>query len=279
MPITFSTILRQADLLLSEVRLLRHQDGRADRGRSPYEMWRDDWNRFNAYQSIQSTHSRTKLAAKYWASFVGLPDNRTMFVGLYLVNYLGTIKEDKTQVHTDGVDRAGTCDEYKLTLENHLGDLVGKLFIDWGPGTRAWIQRPDKSDKVVTELLREFREPDFPGFLCFRSNLSNVKREALPKSWIDVLRVSKGIYLLTCPKTREQYIGKADGQGGFWDRWLSHAQTGYGDAVKLKSREPSDYQVSILEVAGSAASEADLMRMEGLWKMKLQSREMGLNAN
>ena len=279
MPITFSTILRQADLPLNKVRLLRHQDGRADRGRSPYEMWRDDRDRFTAYQSIHSARSRTKLAVRYWASFVGLPDNRTMFVGLYRVNCLGTIKEDKPQVHTDGVDRAGTCDQYELKLEGHLGDLIGKLFIDWGPGTRAWIQRPDKGDKVVTELLREFREPDFPGFLSFRSNLSNVKREALPKNWIDVLRISKGIYLLTCPRTREQYIGKADGEGGFWDRWLSHARTGYGDAVKLKSREPSDYQVSILEVAGTAATETDLMRMEGLWKMKLQSREMGLNAN
>jgi hypothetical protein len=279
MPITFNTILRQAGLSLSELRLLRHQDGRADKGRSPYELWRDDRSRFDAYQSIHSIHSRTKLRAKRWSSFVGLPDGRTMFVGLFRVNYLGAIKEDRPQVHTEGVDRAGTCDQYELMLDKNLEDLIGKVFVDWGPGTRAWIQRPDKSDKTVTELLREFREPDFPGFLSFRSNLSHVKRETLPKSWIDVLRVSKGIYLLTCPKTKEQYIGKADGQGGFWGRWLSHAQTGYGDAVKLKSREPSDYQVSILEVAGTAASEADLIRMEDLWKMKLQSREMGLNAN
>jgi hypothetical protein len=202
-----------------------------------------------------------------------------MFVGLYRVNYLGTIKEDQPKIHTDGVDRAGTCDRYELSLEKKLGEFIGKLLIDWGPGSRAWIQRPDNSEKIVTELHREFREPDFPGFLSFSSNLSNVKRETLPKSWIDVLRVSKGIYLLTCPKTREQYVGKADGEDGFWGRWMCHAKTGYGDAVKLKSREPSDYQVSILEVAGTAASEADLIRMEGLWKQKLQSREMGLNAN
>ena len=45
------------------------------------------------------------------------------------------------------------------------------------------------------------------------------------------------------------------------------------------SREPSDYQVSILEVAGSSASDDDILKMEGRWQSKLQSREMGLNRN
>jgi hypothetical protein len=37
--------------------------------------------------------------------------------------------------------------------------------------------------------------------------------------------------------------------------------------------------VSILEAVGSAASEADILALESLWKDKLQSREMGLNRN
>jgi hypothetical protein len=46
----------------------------------------------------------------------------------------------------------------------------------------------------------------------------------------------------------------------------------------LKGRDPSDYQVSILETVGSA-NESDLDALEDRWKRKLQSREMGLNAN
>jgi hypothetical protein len=49
--------------------------------------------------------------------------------------------------------------------------------------------------------------------------------------------------------------------------------------VALKSRDPSDYQVSILEVAGTAANLEDILKMEGRWKEKLQSREMGLTRN
>ena len=99
----------------------------------------------------------------------------------------------------------------------------------------------------------------------------------LPMTWVVALRSSGGIYLLTCPKTKEQYIGKADGEGGFWNRWQDYVRTGHGDNTALKSRDPSDYQVSILEVAGTSSTPDDILRMEALWKLKLQSREMGLN--
>jgi hypothetical protein len=47
----------------------------------------------------------------------------------------------------------------------------------------------------------------------------------------------------------------------------------------LKSREPSDYRVSILETAGSQLTAEDILDLEQIWKAKLQSREMGLNKN
>ena len=54
---------------------------------------------------------------------------------------------------------------------------------------------------------------------------------------------------------------------------------GIGGNVALKSKDPSDYQVSILEVAGTSATTEDILHMEVLWKKKLQSMEMGLNRN
>ena len=38
---------------------------------------------------------------------------------------------------------------------------------------------------------------------------------------------------------------------GFWGRWQDYIQTGHGGNLGLKSRDPSDYQISILEVAGT----------------------------
>jgi hypothetical protein len=277
MPIMFNTILKAADFRLADVRLLRHKDKRAAKGRSPYEMWRDDMPRFDLYQSIHGIKKRHKLVKPYWAVFVGTPDDETLFVGMYAIKYMGLLKRDTPRPHMAGVDKAGRWDAYKVTLESRLQDLIGRLVIDWGLGTRAWIQRADKQDKPIKELRAEFKEPEFPGFLNFSSALS--KLHDLPKDWITALQSSRGVYLLTCPKTKEQYVGSAYGDDGFWHRLDEYVQTGHGGNVALKSRDRSNYQVSILEVAGSAATIEDILEMEGRWKSKLQSREMGLNRN
>lgn len=275
MPITFNTVLREAGLPLADVRLLRHKENRSARGRTPYELWRDNRQQFDLYQSTQNVKNRTKLKARYWASFLGTPSDETLFIGVYGVKNRELLEQDTPRPHMDGVDRAGRCDVYELTLEKALGDLIGKLFIDWGPGARSWIQRPDRRNKPITELRTDFKEPDFPGFLNFMKALSELTK--LPKSWIVVLQSSGGIYLLTCPKTKEQYVGSATGEEGFWGRWQDYVQTGHGGNLALKSRDPSDYQVSILEVAGTASTRDDIIRMEERWKSKLQSKEMGLN--
>jgi hypothetical protein len=277
MPITLNTILLAADFRLGDVRLLRHKDNRSAKGKTPYELWRDDRQQFDLYQSTQGTKNRNRLKAAYWASFLGTPSDETLFVGVYHVEYRSVLEQDQPKPHMDGVDKAGSCDVYSLTLEERLSDLIGLLVIDWGPGDRAWIQRADQQDKRVIELHTRLVEPEFPGFLNFMEPLSRI--ESLPKGWADVLKCSKGVYLLVCPKTKEQYVGSAMGDGGFWNRWQEYARTGHGGDVALKSREPSDYQVSILEVAGTASTVEDILKMENRWKMKLQSRKMGLNRN
>jgi len=279
MPVMFNTILLAAEFSLADVRLLRHKDNRSAKGRGPYELWRDADTRhlFEFYQSTQSVDNASKLNAPYWASFVGTPGEETLFVGIYTAKNRRLSEQDTPMPHKDGTDIAGSCHVYDLALDPRLNDLIGKLLIDWGPGERAWIQRADSQNKQVTELRAAFREAEFPGFLNFVEALSRLER--LPRGWIDVLQSSRGVYLLTCPSTKEQYVGSATGEDGFWRRWQEYVQTGHGGNVILKSREPSDYQVSILEVAGTASTFDDIIGMEVRWKKKLQSREMGLNRN
>ncbi len=278
MPIMLNTILEAAGLRLADVRLLRHKDNRATKGRSVYELWRDDRSQFELYQSGQSFENRPKLEARYWAVFIVNLHEETMFAGVYRVKYRGVWERDTPAPQTEGETwGAGSCDAWDLSLDEALKDLIGRLFIDWGAGERAWIQYPERQNKPVTELRLAFQEEAFPGFLNFIQPLSKLGK--LPKSWEAVLRSSRGVYLLTCPKTREQYVGSATGEAGFWGRWQDYIQTGHGGNVELKSRDPSDYQVSILEVAGTTATTEDILTMETRWKSKLQSREMGLNRN
>ena len=278
MSITFNKILETVDVAAEDVRLVRHKDQRSSPGRSPYELWRDDATAFHSYQSTQRIENRKKFGAKYWAVFLADAFDDTMFVGLYAAKYAGILKKDQPMPQRIGLfDKAGTCDTYELRLDKKLKDLVGLLIIDWGKGERAWVQYADRQDKAVLEIRHSASEPPYPGHLNFIEPLSRIGK--LPKGWIESLKSTRGIYVLTCPRTKEQYIGSAAGSDGFYGRWLQYFINNHGGNKGLKSREPSDYQVSILEIAGSAQTHEEILAMEGRWQRKLQSKEMGLNRN
>src|ERR1700679_1831898 len=136
MAIMFNTILAQAGIEASQVILVRHQDNRADRGRTPFELWRDDREMFEAYQTHQNIDRRSQFErASKWASFVGTPDGRTLFVGLYNAHYRGILDRDRPKPHQAGIiDHAGSCDVYDLEPDASFADLDGKLYINWGDG-------------------------------------------------------------------------------------------------------------------------------------------------
>lgn len=273
MSFTFNQALQAAGLDPHEVRLLRHQTNATGR-RTPYTLWRDERALFEAYQATQAIKNRARLDSVYWASFVVTTDGSTLFAALYRLQG----REPMRANWPYPLDAPSCADQDELYLLEHvdaLADLEGHLHIDWGSGMRSWIQRADQQDKRIVELARKFAEPAFPGYSAFVEPLSRIA--SLPSTWTAVLSASHGVYLLTCPETNELYVGSASGEGGFISRWLDYATTGHGGNVMLKSREPSDYQVSILEVAGSL--ETDILAIEARWKRKLRSREMGLNAN
>lgn len=264
MSITFNKILDTANVSPEDVRLVRHKDQRSSPGRSPYELWRDNPKQFDIYQSTQRIENRKKFDVKYWAVFLADAFDDTMFVGLYLAKYKGLLKKDQPMPQRIGfVDKAGTCDTYELSLSPKLRDLAGLLIINWGKSERAWVQYADRQDKKVLEIRLSSSEPPFPGHLNFIEPLSRIGK--LPNGWIEALRSSRGVYVLTCPRTKEQYIGSATGADGFHGRWLQYFANNHGGNKGLKSREPSDYQVAILEIAGSAQSHDEILAMEGRW--------------
>ncbi|CDM59958.1 GIY-YIG nuclease family protein [Rhizobium favelukesii] len=275
--LAFGNMLDLAGIERSTVRLLRHQDNRHAGFPTPYALWRDHRERFEAYQATQSFASEPKLRATYWASFVGVPERETLFVGLYAARLLGPLPADRQHPITGGIEPAGSCNVYEVDRLPSLSEYAGRLWIDWGDSYRSWIQRGDGKAKRLIELRRTLGDPPFPGFAAFIANLSDI--ESLPATWQAPLSATRGIYLLTCPRTREQYVGMASGVDGFIGKWREYFATGHGGNVGLKSRDPSYYQLSILETVGSTATTADLGELERRWKDKLQSREMGLNRN
>ncbi|MEE9433980.1 MAG: GIY-YIG nuclease family protein [Sphingorhabdus sp.] len=280
--LTFTDCLTKSELALEDVRLLRHQEYSSSRT-TPYHLWVESPDKLNRYQSIHRIDRRARFQAPYWCSFVATPDGSTLFVGVFSIRRVGNPDQrwlhpfdDKPVSDTQEQD----FDLYHCILTDHLADYIGRLYIEWGRGTRSWVQLATSEagqSKTIREIKTEFQEPVFPGYTQFMVSLNNVPK--MPASWVAILRQAKGIYLLTCPKTKEQYVGKAVGQDGFFGRWMEYSGSGHGGNIGLKSRDPSNYQISILEVGGTATTEKDYDMLESLWKRKLQSREMGLNRN
>lgn len=274
----FNMLLREAGIDPVHVRLLRHQTRLPD-GRTPLELWRMDREGFEHYQSHQLITQRAWFTGRWWACFFGLHDGRTLFAGLYEVGTPEPVASPfvlKTgNTLTPGIDEC-----YPTHLSDHLSAYSGRLYVDWGGGAsgkRAWKQRADSQDKIVTELHLTSDDAPFPGHMQLMAPLSHIAEA--PPGWIAQLEATRGIYLLTCPRTGELYVGSATGAQGFWGRWMNYDADGHGGNVALRTRERSDWLVSILQVAGSADSTDAILAMEALWKAKLNSRVFGLNRN
>lgn len=282
MPLRFNMLLTDAGLDPAHVRLLRHQT-RGAGGKTPYSLWRDNRTAFDQFQSMQAAEYRSRFKAPYWASFVVPPQGGTLFVGLYTATRAGSVLPGTVDLLTDeritGSDQALLPDQYSCELTEKLAEYIGRIHIKWGDSAsaaRAWVQRADKQDKEITELTLTLREDPFPGFSKFMRPLSEI--ETMPSAWKQVLKTARGIYLLTCPNTGKHYVGSAYGAGGFLSRWQDYVRNNHGGNIKLRTREWSDYCVSILEVAGSSATDEEIIALEHLWMRKLLTRNNGFNS-
>jgi hypothetical protein len=278
-PLRFNQLLAEAGIAPAEVRLLRHQTD-LGRGQSLIDAWRTNRPVFEDYQSLQLAAKRSSFTRAYWAAFLGTWDGRTLFAGLYAASG-PTLVEGAIEVPlTRTMALAGTLDRFATTLTEYLADYAGRLYIDWGGGSsgkRSWNQRADAQDKRITELHLDQTERPFPGLMAIASPLS-VLGDA-PSGWVQRLADARGVYLLACPRSGELYVGSATGAGGFWSRWEEYRRNGHGGNVALVGREPTDWRVSVLQVAGSVDSGDDILAMEAAWKVKLQAREFGLCRN
>ena len=272
--LTFNDLLSLEGVDAAQVRLVRHQDNRVKPGRL-YEAWRNDRAAFERYQSIQQRNVFT--VGDLLASFIVTEVRKTVFVGLYEVAGITTCPAGGVDALT-GVDVSG-YNSYDLRLLGQLGDYIDKVVIDWGAGTRSWVQRAANQPKPVLEITEQY-EPRFPGFREFVRPVDDIP--TLPHGWQQVLRAVKGVYLLVDVESGQQYVGSAKGADSLFGRWLEYANGGHGGDVGLKASARHGrryYQVSVLEVVDGNTPDDTIEQIESYWKSKLLSRRFGLNAN
>lgn len=273
--ITFNDVLRSAGVEPSTVRLVRHLDT-ARREPSIYAAWRSAEGRkvVEQYQRIQAR--RVFRVGELVASFVVTPRPRseTLFVGLYKVTGISTC-EPGARDPIYGDDVTG-MNRYDMTYDDSLAPYVERLSIDWGAGTRAWVQLAARNPKPI-RAINDHEDPPFPGFSQFCVDVDQIP--GLYPSWQQRLREVKGIYVLVDKETGEQYVGSAKGEDSLLARFMAYAQTGHGGNIELRRRKGAHYQVGVLEVVNMALPDRRIEEIEASWKRKLLTREFGLNRN
>jgi hypothetical protein len=165
---------------------------------------------------------------------------------------------------------------YDLTYDKRLARYEERLSIEWGLGTRAWVQGAARQPKPI-RAFKDEDDPPFPGFSQFCIDVEQVP--GLYSSWQQRLREVKGIYVLVDKDTGDQYVGSAKGEESLLARFMAYAQTGHGGNVELRRRKGARYQVGVLEVVNLALPDRRIEEIEASWKHKLLTREFGLNRN
>lgn len=268
--------------LSRRTKLVRHQEQRIDMAALRRV------GQFDIYQAYQG---RPVFAnCDQIVSFLGGDGTQAIFVGVYDVNDVdGPAAWKLPKGFLYPAMNITSHYRYGLTKDQRFDDLEDRLVIDWGAGTRSWVQKFRPGEKAVVEVLPKGNVKKFPGFLDFILRFDELKaivdNPTSNREWHRMLRSVSGIYLVLDTQSGRQYIGSAYGDGGIMARWSNYARTGHGDNDQLKellSARPSacsDFQFSVLQTLPSSLTTREVIAHEQRHKQKLGTRAHGLNSN
>lgn len=223
-------------------------------------------------------------------SFLGSVESQAVFVGVYEV--LGVSGPRAIELPDDFLYpkmNVSSVYVYNLVRDKRFDALSERLVIDWGAGTRSWVQNFKQGGKEVVEVLPKGYVKEFPGFLDFILRFDELKtmieNPTANREWHRMLGSVAGIYLILDTLTGRQYVGSAYGDGGIVARWSQYARTGHGGNGQLKAlfaerpNARSDLQFSVLQTLSPSLTAREVIAYEQLHKEKLGTRAHGLNSN
>ena len=231
------------------------------------------------------------LNRDFLASFIGLRDGSTIFVGVYKKKNFREVT--KKSFHEDPRFlrlRALGCNDYPEPLRlvfnfeelKAFRALKGRLYIQWGGGPRSFIQVAANRDFPIVKLAEENQ---LVAELQHHSELilSEADIRELPHTWRERMSQWRAVYIITDISDGARYIGSASGAENLWQRWKYYSDTGHGGNVLLKSRDPANFRFSILELLAADEEKAVVLEKEVNWKRRLLTRAsdgyFGLNDN
>lgn len=177
---------------------------------------------------------------------------------------------------------------YELTRVRDYDEFCGRVIVEWGKGTLAWVQ--NGREKSVYEITPKGHSlPPFADYLDFSLTFRELQLlrsdpDANP-DWRARLSAVAGVYLIVATTTGQQYVGAASGAEGIWGRWSNYALNGHAENVYLRklvesnSSYPEAFAYSLLQIVPRSYSRHEVLRLEKRYKDKLGKRATDLNGN
>jgi hypothetical protein len=210
--------------------------------------------RFKEWQEHQTQRN---FPCKHILSLIDVRASRWMFAGVYDVLSCGP--HSKHPQHT----------LYSTSLRPGQDDLIGRVVVSHQRTRQSYVWLKPEMLLTLVELRPEkMTVGDFPGYNAVAIShavLRIITQQQIP-SWHAALANIKGVYLIRDTSTGKQYVGKASGNVGIWQRWCGYAENGHGGNVELKAllaavgpEYVKHFQYSILEIADTHASDGDIL--------------------
>jgi hypothetical protein len=278
--LSFYELLRMYGINPEKIKLVRHGNAEIP----ILETYKNRYDLFEAYQSFEASNKFKE--SKAIAVFAPSRGTTALFLGYW--DILSSIKsEEFTNKHLSLIEKYNFPESWKIDNEWYelkrntvLDELSERLVIDWGKSTVSWVQAKDKE---ILEIKGKNSVDDFISyddiqlsFIDLKNIIGNIDSNY---TWFSALSAVNGIYLIRDVSTGKLYVGSAYGEDGIWGRWKTYSSNGHGGNLELKNIKPENMEFSILEIISSITSVDHVIERENRWKVKLGTREFGLNKN
>ena len=147
---SFNELLKSVGISPSGVKLVRNTR-KIGRRNVVWGYWnRGEIDIFEKYQRFQK-RDRFKNA-ELIASFISNDERETVFVGVYEITGYADAEGGEICPITGNELTPERNVIYDLERTDILKTHVGSLKIDWGGGTRTWVQYAAKQDKTIIKM-------------------------------------------------------------------------------------------------------------------------------
>ena len=229
-----------------------------------------------AFKEWQEEQTRKNFECSQVLSLIDISPGEWLFVGVYRVTKAARPHPTRPHIYVYGTEA--------LPGQAHL---IGRIKVAHKRSRASYVWLKALISFPIIEIMREKQVmAEFPGYnkvTVSHQELRTIIGQRIA-SWHGALANIKGVYLIADKATGGQYVGKASGGDGLWSRWTTYAKNGHGGNVELKrllkqkgEGHMANLQYSILEIADTHASDADILARESYWMRALGSRTHGLN--